>query len=131
MHGTKQEGTEPGQNAKYNQRGTNRPNEAPTTAHTRQNDTTRTDESLKTVRTAPEEEEEDEECQGLWIMTTLVEDIREKLPIKTIPNIIGEPTYKAINELREALYANGSAIPTALRGGTKFPHWSTDRWISI
>ena len=44
------------------------------------------------------------------------EDIRKKFPIKTIPNIIGEPTYKAINKMRGGLYPNTSAIPTALRG---------------
>ena len=32
-----------------------------------------------------------------------IEDIRAKFPIKTIPAIIGDPTYKAINEVREAL----------------------------
>ena len=30
----------------------------------------------------------------------LVEDVRAKLTIKNNPNIIGEPTYKATNELR-------------------------------
>ena len=45
-----------------------------------------------------------------------VEDIREKFPIKNIPKIIGEPTYKAINKLREALYANAATIPMMLRG---------------
>ena len=50
-------------------------------------------------------------------MTIPVEDIRAKFPIKTIPKIIGEPTYKATNNLREALYANTAAIPTALVGG--------------
>ena len=38
----------------------------------------------------------------------LVEGIREKLTIKTIPAIIGETTYNAINEVRDALYANAS-----------------------
>ena len=47
----------------------------------------------------------------------LVEDIREKFTIKTTPKIIGDPTYKAINNLREALYANASAIPTTLEEG--------------
>ena len=47
----------------------------------------------------------------------LVEDIREKLPIKNIPAIIGETTYKAINEVREALHANAVAIPTTFGGG--------------
>ena len=45
------------------------------------------------------------------------EDIREKFPIKNIPNIIGEPTYKAINKLRGGLYVNAAVIPTTLRGG--------------
>ena len=39
------------------------------------------------------------------------------IPIKTTPKIIGEPTYKAINELQEALYANVAVIPTTLGGG--------------
>ena len=47
----------------------------------------------------------------------LVKDIRAKLPIKMILGIIGNPTYKAINKLREALYANAAAIPKNLRGG--------------
>ena len=51
------------------------------------------------------------------------EDIREKFPIKNIPNIIGEPTYKAINKLRGGLYVNAAVIPTTLRGGAKWPHW--------
>ena len=46
----------------------------------------------------------------------LVEYIRAKFPIKTIPKIIGETTYKAINKMRGGLYANTAAIPTALRG---------------
>ena len=33
-----------------------------------------------------------------------IEDIWAKFNIKTTPNIIGEMTYKAIKELREALY---------------------------
>ena len=40
-----------------------------------------------------------------------VEDVRAKLPIKTIPNLIFQTSYKAINEMREALYGNASAIP--------------------
>ena len=47
----------------------------------------------------------------------LVKDIRVKFTIKTIPAIIGEPTYKAINEVQEALYANSAATPTTLGGG--------------
>ena len=50
-------------------------------------------------------------------MTMSVEDVRAKFPIKNIPYIIGEPTYKAIYELREALYANATTIPTTLGGG--------------
>ena len=33
-------------------------------------------------------------------MAISVEYVRAKLSIKTIPNIVGETTYKAINELR-------------------------------
>ena len=62
-------------------------------------------------------EREDEGRHYLHRMTNLIEDIRAKFPIQTIPNIIGEPIYKATNELREELYANSSAIPTTLRGG--------------
>ena len=50
-------------------------------------------------------------------MTISVEDVRAKLTIKDIPNIIGEPNYKAINEIREALYENEAAIPTKIGGG--------------
>ena len=50
-------------------------------------------------------------------MVILLEDVREKLPIKTIPNVIGDPTYKAINELREALYVNAADILTTIGGG--------------
>ena len=50
-------------------------------------------------------------------MKTFVEYVRAKFPIKNIPNIIGEPTYKAINEIREALYLNAAVIPTMLGGG--------------
>ena len=47
----------------------------------------------------------------------LVEDIRAKFPIKNIPAIVGEPTYKAIKTLWGAKYANSAAILTTLRGG--------------
>ena len=46
-----------------------------------------------------------------------VKDIKAKLLIKNTPKIIGESTYKAINKLREALYANLAAIPTTLGRG--------------
>ena len=36
-------------------------------------------------------------------MTVLVKDIRAEFPIKNIPAIIGEPTYKDVNEVQEAL----------------------------
>ena len=52
----------------------------------------------------PDYKEEDEECQGLGIMTMSVEDVRAKSPIKSIPTLIGDMSYKAINEMREALY---------------------------
>ena len=44
-----------------------------------------------------------------------VENIRAKFPIKTIPSIICEPTYNAINKIREVLYANAATIPKTLR----------------
>ena len=49
-----------------------------------------------------------------------VEDIRAKFPIKNILRIIGDPTYKAINKLREDMYANAAAIPKNLGGGRYF-----------
>ena len=47
-------------------------------------------------------------------MAISVEDVREKFPIKNIPNMIDDLTYKAINKLREALYTNAAAIPTTI-----------------
>ena len=47
----------------------------------------------------------------------LIEGVRAKLIIETIPNTFGDPTYKAMNELREALYANAASVPTTIRGG--------------
>ena len=47
----------------------------------------------------------------------LVENLKAKLSIKNIPNIIGEPTNKAINEMSEAMYANADTIPETLGGG--------------
>ena len=55
-------------------------------------------------------------------MVMSMEDVRAKFTIKTIPNIIGDPTYKAVNELREALYANKSAISTMLEGRAQWTH---------
>ena len=57
---------------------------------------------------------------GLCVITFLemsVEDVRSEFPIKTIPIIISDPTNKAINDLREALYANAAAISAIIRGG--------------
>ena len=36
-------------------------------------------------------------------MAISVKNVRAKLPIKNTPNIISEPTYKDIDEWREAL----------------------------
>ena len=47
----------------------------------------------------------------------LVKYIREKSPIKTTLKIIGDPTYKAIKKLREAMYSNAAAISTTIGGG--------------
>ena len=44
------------------------------------------------------------------------EDVTAKFPIKAITNIIGDPTYKSIKELRKALYANAAAISKTLGG---------------
>ena len=46
-----------------------------------------------------------------------VENIMAKFPIKNDLEIIGEPTYKAINKVQEALYANAAVILTTLVGG--------------
>ena len=50
-------------------------------------------------------------------MAMSVEDVREKFPIKNIPTVIGDTTYQAINELREAMYETSAAIPTMIGGG--------------
>ena len=50
-------------------------------------------------------------------MEMSVEYVRAKFTIKTNPMIIGEPTYQAINELREALYVNAADILTTIGGG--------------
>ena len=63
------------------------------------------------------EEREDEGWQYLRRIKISFKDIRATFPIKNIPKIIGEPIYKAINKLREALYANSASIPTTLGGG--------------
>ena len=47
-------------------------------------------------------------------MEMSVKDARGTFPIKNITHIIGDPNYKSINELREAMYANAAAIPTTL-----------------
>ena len=47
----------------------------------------------------------------------LVKHIRAKLSIKTIPRIIGEPTYKTINKVWEVVYANAAVVPMTLGGG--------------
>ena len=53
-----------------------------------------------------------------------VEYIRAKFRIKTTPNIIGDPTYKAINDTRDVLCANAAAVPMTLggRGGGRNGH---------
>ena len=50
-------------------------------------------------------------------MKISVKGIREKFPIKTTPEIIGEPTYKAINEVQMVMYINAASILTTLGGG--------------
>ena len=51
-------------------------------------------------------------------MTILIEDIRAKLPIQNIPEIIVETIYKVIHEVQEALHKNSDAIPTTLGVGS-------------
>ena len=55
-------------------------------------------------------------------MKMSVEAVWAKLSIKIIPKFIGEPNYKVINELREALYVNAASIPTMIwrEGGAIF-----------
>ena len=45
-----------------------------------------------------------------------VEDSRNTFPIRTITNIIGDPIYKEINQLRGTLYLIAAVIPTTPRG---------------
>ena len=47
----------------------------------------------------------------------MVKDRRWELPIKNAPTMIDEPTYKAINDMMEALYVNANSIPATLGGG--------------
>ena len=49
-----------------------------------------------------------QERQYLQRMTMLIKDIRKKLSIRTIPAIICELTYKAINKVRKVLYKNSA-----------------------
>ena len=93
---------------------------------------TRKDKAPTTHRQGPDgrtyvvvREKEDEGRQYLRRMKMSVKYIRTKFPIKNILNVIGEPTYKAIAELREAMYAKLATISMTLRGGTKWPHWPT------
>ena len=75
--------------------------------------------------------EEDKEQQDLRKMGISVEDIRKQFSIKDISNIIVAPTYKAINELREALYVNTSATPTILGVMAQWPRQNTRGSYSV
>jgi hypothetical protein len=50
-------------------------------------------------------------------MMLFVDDIVPKFPIKTIPNIEGEPNYDAICQMVQALYDNAASLATPLGGG--------------
>jgi hypothetical protein len=54
-------------------------------------------------------------------MPLSVDDIKAKFPTKTLPVIIGEPTYENIRLLTEALYGNAASLP-AYTGGGKHGH---------
>ena len=80
-HSAEQEGTNPGQNAKRSQQGTQRLNGSPKRSQTRQYNATRTDEALKTGRMAPENTKPDKERQVPLRMTMLMGYVKEKFPI--------------------------------------------------
>ena len=64
-------------------------------------------------------------------MSISFEYVRARFPIKNTTKIIGELTYKAINDLREALYENEAAIPTMLGGGGEWTRWTTHECGSV
>ena len=47
-----------------------------------------------------------------------VNNIIAKFPIKTLPHIKGEPTYKSINEMIQLLNAIAATLPTTAGGET-------------
>ena len=49
--------------------------------------------------------------------STSVDDIVSKFPVKVLPIIQGEPSYKTINELIQLLYSNAASLPSPLGGG--------------
>ena len=50
-------------------------------------------------------------------MSMSVKCAREKFQIKNILTIIGDPTYQAVNEMKEVLYYNAAAILKNIGGG--------------
>ena len=50
-------------------------------------------------------------------MPMSVKCARETFQIKNILTIIGDPTYQAVNELKEVLYDNAAAILKNIGGG--------------
>jgi hypothetical protein len=50
-------------------------------------------------------------------MVLSVDDIISKFPIKTIPNINGEPDHESINNMVQTLYGNAATLATTSGGG--------------
>ena len=46
-----------------------------------------------------------------------INEVVDKFVINTLPTIIGEPDYEALNEMIQALYANATTLTTTLAGG--------------
>ena len=54
-------------------------------------------------------------------MALSVDDIKAQFPTKTLPVVVGEPTYENIRVLTEALYGNAASLH-AYTGGGKHGH---------
>ena len=50
-------------------------------------------------------------------MSLTVENIVAKFPVKTLPQIHGEPDYESIKAIQDILYGNAASLPTTLGGG--------------
>jgi hypothetical protein len=47
-------------------------------------------------------------------MALSVDDIKAKFPTKTLPVVVGEPTYENIRVLTEALYGNAASLHVSM-----------------